>query len=682
MRKGNSKTKPELHFWDIATGQEVRSVASPLASVGELKLTSDGKSVFVRDGGASVRLLDAGTLKEVRQFAAKGGNARGLLLTPDQKSLFVAGNSQVTQYDVQTGKETRSFPVAAAPGLEQFLGPFQRLSQFSMAVSPDGTTLALPSLSTTAFWDLRTGKEMQSRQGHRDRIDSVAFAPGGKQVLTGSADSGLYLWDVAGGLRVREFVLKPPVAVNNNFPGREQMNLFHVRGAFTPDGKRVAGLRWGDKLHIWDAASGKLAPELGAGKSYNAFAFSADGGHLALLGPEGIELWNPAAGKKLRSFGSAPPANPQLAGLEQQASSAAFSPDGRLLATAAFKVEMNDASMKAQVDYLELASGQKRMHFEVRSDIASVMGIDFSSIMAALDSFVASFVFAPDGGTVAEAGFSSVKLRSLRTGKEIRAFAGKQITAATALFAPDGTMLLAGKQDGAVRLWDVATGTVLLDFAAHQSPVAALAFSPDGKLLATGARDSSVLIWDWDYIRRQATAPEPKPAPVAHERLWADLASDDAPRAFAAINALAASPGETAAFLKSRLRPVPPVEAQHLQSLLADLDHQRFAVRKKAELALEKLGDLAGKAIKDQLARSPSLETTRRLEGLVKKLDGLMPTPEVLQALRAIEVLERIGSHEARQVLDRLAHGAAGHRVTEQARLSLRWLAKRGSATQ
>jgi WD40 repeat protein len=532
-------------------------------------------------------------------------------------------------------------------------------------------------MSSVAFWDLQTGKEIQTWQGHRDRIESVSFAPGGKQVLTASADSGLYLWDAGTSVRLRDFVLKAVVA--KNFRGGEQMNLFQVRGGFTPDGKRVAGLRWGEKLHLWDAASGKQIGQLGAAKGHTAFAFSADGKTLVLLGPEGMELWDPAAGKQRRSFSNPQPATPQLAGTEQAAFSTAISPDGRLVVSAAFRVEINDGGLKTQVDYLELASGRKRMQFETRTDIVNAGGVDFSSVMSALDSFIAAFVFAPDGHTVAAAGFSSIKLRSLRSGQEIRSFGGKQIAGATAVFSPDGAMLIAGKQDGALRIWDVATGTVLTDFPAHQSAVTTLAFSPDGRLLASGARDASVLVWDWDHVRRQATAPVPRPAPLALKQLWADLAADDAVKAFHAINALAGTPVETVAFLKGQLRPVAQVDPRHLKDLLANLDHKQFAVRKKAELALEKLGDLAAQAIKGQLARAPSLEMTRRLEGLTKKLDAQVASADVLQMLRAIEVLERIGSPEARHVLNQLAQGAAGHRVTEEARESLRRLG--GGAT-
>ncbi len=140
---------------------------------------------------------------------------------------------------------------------------------------------------------------------------------------------------------------------------------------------------------------------------------------------------------------------------------------------------------------------------------------------------------------------------------------------------------------------------------------------------------------------------------------------------------MAATPEESVAFLKARLRPVAPIAPQRLDKLLADLDDKQFAVRHQAEQALEKLGDLAAQAIKDNLALSPTLERTRRLHRLAKKLDALEVTTEVLQTLRAIEVLEMIGTADARQVLVSLSKGAAGHRITEEARAALDQMAQR-----
>src|SRR5213078_2444880 len=103
------------------------------------------------------------------------------------------------------------------------------------------------------------------------------------------------------------------------------------------------------------------------------------------------------------------------------------------------------------------------------------------------------------------------------------------------------------------------------------------------------------------------------------------------------------------------------------EKLLANLDAKQFKVRQAAALELEKLGDLAGDAINKRLAAKPPLEVAQRLESLRDKLGAPLSPGPLLQALRAVEVLEGIGTPEARQLLESLASGAAGHRLTMDA---------------
>ncbi|HMF11982.1 MAG TPA: hypothetical protein VKE94_06735, partial [Gemmataceae bacterium] len=71
-------------------------------------------------------------------------------------------------------------------------------------------------------------------------------------------------------------------------------------------------------------------------------------------------------------------------------------------------------------------------------------------------------------------------------------------------------------------------------------------------------------------------------------------------------------------------------------------------------------------------AGPPSPETKRRLEDVRSKLTGLVLQGERLRAHRAVEVLERIGTAEARQVLQALADGAPGARITTSAQAALK----------
>src|SRR5262249_50791298 len=106
-------------------------------------------------------------------------------------------------------------------------------------------------------------------------------------------------------------------------------------------------------------------------------------------------------------------------------------------------------------------------------------------------------------------------------------------------------------------------------------------------------------------------------------------------------------------------------------------DSDSFVVREKAVQELEKLTELARPALQQALAGKPTLETRRRLEHLLKKLDQPIRDPEVLRTLRALEVLEHHDGPEVRTILETLAGGGAAARLTEEAKASRERLAKR-----
>ena len=56
-----------------------------------------------------------------------------------------------------------------------------------------------------------------------------------------------------------------------------------------------------------------------------------------------------------------------------------------------------------------------------------------------------------------------------------------------------------------------------------------------------------------------------------------------------------------------------------------------------------------------------------------------MTKPEVLHSLRAIEVLERIGTADARRILSSLSQGSPHARLTQEGKVALQRLAERGA---
>jgi hypothetical protein len=188
--------------------------------------------------------------------------------------------------------------------------------------------------------------------------------------------------------------------------------------------------------------------------------------------------------------------------------------------------------------------------------------------------------------------------------------------------------------------------------------------SPDGRRVVTGGMHSALV---WDLPARVIGVPEEA---ADLPRLWADLAGEDAARAYRAVWRLRLMPGgRVEAYLADRLRPAAAPDAAALGQLLRDLDDRGFDRRERAEAELAKLGAAAEPALRQALRRDPGLEPRRRLERLIRSV----PPPDAAerQAIRAVEVLEARGSAAARRLLETLARGADGARITVEARDAL-----------
>jgi hypothetical protein len=193
-----------------------------------------------------------------------------------------------------------------------------------------------------------------------------------------------------------------------------------------------------------------------------------------------------------------------------------------------------------------------------------------------------------------------------------------------------------------------------------------LAFAPDGKLLARSEADGTVLLW------RVPEAPARKAAELTDAELadaWRDLASADASVAFATLLRLADAPKSALPLLRKEL--LREDAKVRIERLLADLDSDEFDERQRATRALEELGLVARPYLAKALRSGPPLDVRRRLEKLLAALDDPFTTPAGMRTLRAMEALERIGSPEARRLLEQLADGSPEDPLCREARLAV-----------
>ncbi|HEV3259802.1 MAG TPA: WD40 repeat domain-containing protein [Gemmataceae bacterium] len=457
--------------------------------------------------------------------------------------------------------------------------------------------------------------------GHDSAVDSVAFSPDGKRLAAASYDRKIHLWDPATGKEVLQLV-------------GHQDRVYSV--AFSPDGKRLASASMDRTVRLWDAATGKEIRLLtGHENTVLSVAFSPDGKVLASGSVDGtVRLWRAETGTEAQC----------LRGHSGQVGSVAFSPDGKVLAS---------GSMDCTVRLWQTATGKALYQIQGENPLASV-------------------AFAPDGKTGASGG--SIRLWSVATGRQLQWFAAHNNYVNGVAFSPDGRTLATGNHAG-LFLWEAATGKKCCRFAGGGGGTWCLSFSPDGRTVATGGSDGTVILWDATGLGRHADLPARK-----LQALWGDLAGADAARAYRSGWRLAAAPRQAVPFLAEHLRSVPPGDPKRIGQLIGDLDNKRFAVREKATQDLEKLGPPAEPALRKALAHRPSAEVRRRIEGLLENLEQQIPAPEQLQALRALTVLEHIGTPEARRALKQLGAVAPQTWLAREARVVLERLDRRSHA--
>lgn len=351
-----------------------------------------------------------------------GNKANAPNLTPQQLGLLKLWIDQGATGDVKGPAPIawRAVPKSLRPA-------------YAVAITPDGRVAAAGRANQIVLYALPDGKEVarltDSSSGndndaaHRDLVQSLAFSPDG-QTLASGAYREVKLWRRDGD------TWKLHKTFGDGGPTSPLADRV-IALQFSPDGGRLAtggGVpSRGGQIHLWNVEAGAIEKSFDEvhTDAVTGLAFGPDGKRLASSAADKfVRITDLETGKVLRS----------LEGHTHHALGVAWRRDGKGLAS----VGADNA-----LRFWDAETGERKKvvpGFEKEVTSVNFVGDTDQVLVTAGDGKVK--IVKPDGG-------------------DARAFAGTTGVIHCAAVTPDGKVVVAGGQDGVVRVWNGADGKLI-----------------------------------------------------------------------------------------------------------------------------------------------------------------------------------------------------------------------------
>jgi WD40 repeat protein len=635
----------ELQVLDLGRG-EVKKRSRPIRwnkeaikkqseGVRGICISPDGKRIAVGNGNGSepgeacIILFDAATLNETARFYEPLGkygwqHVYGLQFLDNDNLLTWGNHHSVTIWDVKTGKRKLPKDGPTTPPVALVFSPDD---ETLIQVGPQGD-------SAYRLWNFATNKVVEG--GEADLVSGISRAAVSRDgrflVAAKFGATGAHTVDLTQRQTVAKWALPADFFL----------------AALSADGRLAAVTKSSNAavpLIIYDTKAGEKKHKIDLKHQVHSpvVRFSADNRRLFVGGDSGIVVHDLELGRPVVTIGGEPPSKPKP-------------PRER---PPIRRVEDLERQRKEQQEQWQKFRAQG---YYLRAE---------------------NFAVTTDGKRLISLG-SEVRIWEVSTGCQCRLIPWQlpHNSKPMDLAANNRWLAIAkGLSDdgGAVSILDIYTARELHTFKGHLGSVNQIAFSHNVKLLATAGDDTTTVVWD---LAAMARRPAPSAKPLTEDELsknWTLLSGQDAAGALEALARLIDDPVRSVPFAKKQLAKAQPFADEAIEKLIANLDAKNFNIREEASKNLAKLGWTAEPAMQKSLAKTSSAEVKARLQRLLADLPEEKFDPITVFAARVTELLERVGTPEAQDLLTALAKGPPSARLTQEAAASVKRLEKKSA---
>jgi WD40 repeat protein len=267
-----------VNRWDVQSGALKGSLRGHTDAVTSVAFSPDGKSIVTASRDGTVRVWNADN-GQVAQVLSEGSSpANVVTFQPKQRVVAVGSDDGVIRiWDIDSGV------------LKIRLAFRTKRPVFTLCFSPDGQMLAsggggnedTAAAGEIDIWSVRRWDFVNSLMGHVNAVNSLAFLPDNRTLISGGRDGDIRFWDV-------------PTTKSNNTVSAHSGGVSAL--AVSPDGHTLISGGKDDALRVWAIDSTKasgFSPRTGNGGEVLAVGFSADGSTAATGSSDRLaKLWS------------------------------------------------------------------------------------------------------------------------------------------------------------------------------------------------------------------------------------------------------------------------------------------------------------------------------------------------------------------------------------------------------